>query len=292
MAWCPVCKNEYRPGITICADCGAELVEKLEDCKTTLLVYGDEAMIDRIREFLIANGLKGIEVSYDENKGMHGVYSLIKDQEKAMEYVQIFMREHLTELQKQAQEKALENATPEQITAMNQEAARQAPVKRPAVYESSQKKAEENKASAWSLMLVGGVGLSLIILSVTGIIKLPMFSRGSYLFIGVTAFLCLIFLVCGVISLKNAKGFQKNIESENSLRNNLIDWCKENLKADEIDRYIKMHDPSIDEESMYFPRNELIKARINHQFMNLDQAFLEQLVDDCIFEMVYPPEQA
>ncbi|MEO0216394.1 MAG: hypothetical protein ABIL70_01160 [candidate division WOR-3 bacterium] len=27
--FCPVCKAEYRPGITRCADCGVELVEKL-----------------------------------------------------------------------------------------------------------------------------------------------------------------------------------------------------------------------------------------------------------------------
>ena len=31
MPWCPVCKNEYREGIKICADCNVELVDKLED---------------------------------------------------------------------------------------------------------------------------------------------------------------------------------------------------------------------------------------------------------------------
>lgn len=29
--WCPKCKAEYRKGITICAECGAELVEKLDE---------------------------------------------------------------------------------------------------------------------------------------------------------------------------------------------------------------------------------------------------------------------
>ena len=29
MAWCPKCRNEYVEGITICADCGSELVETL-----------------------------------------------------------------------------------------------------------------------------------------------------------------------------------------------------------------------------------------------------------------------
>jgi len=32
MAWCPVCKYEYKDGIKVCADCGATLVDALEAC--------------------------------------------------------------------------------------------------------------------------------------------------------------------------------------------------------------------------------------------------------------------
>lgn len=31
MPWCPNCKYEYKEGITVCADCGAELVDSLEE---------------------------------------------------------------------------------------------------------------------------------------------------------------------------------------------------------------------------------------------------------------------
>lgn len=31
MPWCPNCKNEYKEGYTVCADCGATLVDHLED---------------------------------------------------------------------------------------------------------------------------------------------------------------------------------------------------------------------------------------------------------------------
>ena len=31
MAWCPICKCEYKEGITKCADCNVELVDVLEE---------------------------------------------------------------------------------------------------------------------------------------------------------------------------------------------------------------------------------------------------------------------
>ena len=31
MPWCPKCKNEYKDGFTVCADCGTELVASLDE---------------------------------------------------------------------------------------------------------------------------------------------------------------------------------------------------------------------------------------------------------------------
>ena len=44
MPWCPKCKNEYVEGITVCADCGTELVESLDE-ETSGLMDGVEVKV-------------------------------------------------------------------------------------------------------------------------------------------------------------------------------------------------------------------------------------------------------
>lgn len=289
MAWCPICKNEYRPGIKVCADCGAELVESLDENPMAALLYGDEDQLKEVGGFLKFNGIPHGEITFDEGRKAFRLDVDVKNVEKSKQLVQVYMTEKSHEMQEKMQEQAMANASPEQIEELKKMAAASAGApRRAAVYESSSKKMEENKAAAWSLLFVGSVGIILIVLCLTGVFPLPEFFKGAYLFFTIMGALCLLFLVMGFVSFRSAKGFEKDVESENSLKASLEEWCKENLKGEDIDRYIRMRNPGLDEDAMFFPRNELIKARINHQFMNLDQAFLDRFVDEVVFEMVFP----
>ncbi len=51
MPWCPVCKNEYREGIKLCAECKVELVERLEDEKKSDEL-SEQEKIARVRAML------------------------------------------------------------------------------------------------------------------------------------------------------------------------------------------------------------------------------------------------
>lgn len=295
MAWCPVCKNEYRPGIKVCADCGAELVDTLETNELETLIYGDQELLLKIKSFLEANGIKYVLVEYSQQKDSYQLQVPHDNVEKTVGMVQFFMQQQMEENQRRMQEAAQSGElSPEQMEAFKaqQEAMKKGAVKRkpPKAYESSAKKAEENRASAWALLLIGFVTLALIVCSLTGVFPVAKFFNGSYMFLGVMGALSAVFIIFGFISLKSAKSLDADAATENSLKESLITWSKENLRGQDIDHYIRMRTPEIDDDTMFFPRMELIKARINHQFLNLDQAFLEQLVDEEIYGLLYPEE--
>ena len=151
------------------------------------------------------------------------------------------------------------------------------------LYQDSSQKADDNRSSAWVLTITGVLGIAIVVL---GFLEVLPFQIGNpYLIYGVMGVIFLLFVIAGIISMKNAKFFAKKAESENSLRSTLLGWCRDNLKAGEIDEELSC--VSEPEEVKYFNRTASIKEKLNRQFMNLDQDFLDQLVDDQVYEMVF-----
>lgn len=173
------------------------------------------------------------------------------------------------------------------------------------LYQDNAQRASENRSSAWVLMVVGGLGIVVLILGIAGVI--PLHFSNAYLFYGVMAAVFILFVVAGIVSMKNALKFEKRAESENTVKAALLEWCGQNLRAEDLDRQIGIKKSSSMEEGqsveedfcveeasqeiLYFKRFEAIKARLNHQFLNLDQGFLEKLIDDTVYEMIYGPDE-
>lgn len=94
MPWCPVCKNEYTKGVEVCSDCGAALVDSLNERKEVLLFSGEEVLIQRMKKFMEYND---IPVVYEWEDEKASLYVLPKHERKAKQAAQVFLTESAAE---------------------------------------------------------------------------------------------------------------------------------------------------------------------------------------------------
>jgi len=176
----------------------------------------------------------------------------------------------------------LKNMSPEEAEALLEESKKEAMERRkqveegPGLYVESSKKAQEFKSGAFSLLIVGGLGLVAVLLILFDIIPLQMNIFSKYLILGVMGTLFVLFLVMGFLSIKSYKKFEIKATEEDNLTANISAWCKEHLTSDIIDAELEEEE----EELKYFRRTEKMKEMISDKFMNLDAAFLDSFVDD------------
>ena len=262
MPWCPKCKNEYKAGVKICSDCGCELVE--EETGLVPVTFGSGEEMEELASFLAFSGIKSAQVAHDEKEDVYELSVNAKDAAQANKLSAVFT------LQKQKEAR-------EEKTEEEQQAAVAAP------YEDSAAKAEDNKSSAYTLHIVGVVGMIVIILGLAGALPIHLSGTSKYMTYGIMSVLFLLFIVMGVISMKSYHIFAKRAASENSLKDTMEKWCLENLSPEELDAELFSEETEKDglpEEEKYFQRVKLLKKKISEKFMNLDEAFLDRFTDE------------
>jgi len=314
MPWCPKCKSEYREGFTVCADCGSLLVaekplaepERQEGLFWTgaVKLWADEGVLMSESEFVGAG--EGVLMPEGEAVGA-GEGVLMPEGEFVGAGEGVLMPEGGAVgagggvlMPEGGAVGAGEGVLmPEGEAAWADESSRKPASPEPAeterraggslLYEDNAQKADNNRSSAWVLLIVGILGLCFLILGLTGV--LPFRFGNSYLFYGVMSAVFILFVVSGAFSMKNARLFARKAVEENSLKGAILDWCRKNLKAEEIDASIGA-DAGASEEMLYFKRTELVKDKLNYQFLNLDQDFLETLIDSVVYDMVFKDGKA
>ncbi|MCM1541256.1 MAG: hypothetical protein NC121_08340 [Blautia sp.] len=286
MPWCPKCKSEYREGFTVCADCGCALVEEEQVEERVTLTFGDEDQMKALEAFLKSNQILGVELRQDDRDGLCELLVDRKSKQKAISVMQVFI------VQENRKAEDARRAAEGQPGEEAEEQLREAAAARKAfgsssLYQDSSQRADENRSSAWVLLFVGILGLIVVMLGIAGI--LPLNLGNPYLFYGVMGAVFVLFVVAGVVSMKNARIFAGKAASENSLRSTMLEWCRQNFDGREIDRELGIGDDS--EEVRYFNRTAYIREKLNHQFVNLDQDFLEQFIDDQVYGLVFEEKE-
>lgn len=247
MPICPKCKNEYREGFTVCADCKCDLVDSLEETSSKKEVSSEEH-VKAMQEYIKV--IKAVEKASSEEKTISEDASTDKKERPKDGY-------------------------------------------KSGIYRNSAERAEDNKSSAWTLLTVGVIGIVALVLVMAGVIPVHLYGISKYMVYGVMFALFILFIVMGLVSLRNSKIFAKKAESESSLTDTMKEWCLTNIKVDELDSVLfgaeevddQTEGEEISEEVKYFKRNEEIKRILSDKFMNLDEGFLEDFVDHIYEEL-------
>lgn len=145
------------------------------------------------------------------------------------------------------------------------------------VYKNNEQKAAEFKDSGYTLLGVGSVGFVAIVLMACGVLPFG-FGGISFITYGVLGAMFLIFIVVGFHSMKSAKAYKKEALSESNLKEEIMNWCRENLTAQKVDEAIP--EEELSEEEKYFKRTEYIRNQIGQKFINIDEGFLDYLIDE------------
>jgi len=277
MPWCPECNNEYQDGFNVCTDCGCALVDSLPDRNLIPYIFGSKDEVEEMKRFLEYNNLTGMEIQFDEEENVYELYIPESDKALITRLANTYMQQKALQKQPAVEEAIAEAEKPSE-----------------GIYMESAVRAEENRSSAWVLLIVGGAGIVFVILGILDLLPIRLGGTQQYMVYGIMSALFLLFFIMGVVSMKNSRIFAQKAESENSLKLTLEKWCQDNLKKERLDQEIYEKDSNegeFSEEVLYFTRFELVKAKLSHQFLNLDEAFLNHFIDE-VYDMIFGEDAA
>lgn len=293
MPWCPKCRNEYRKGITVCAECKVELVDSLENSGKQAFIFGEKDKMEGLQSFLSYNDIE-TEIGYDDTDHTYQLSVADEQMKQAVKAAQVFLQQ---EAEQSADENEMvgretditeENDYTEE-TAAEENSLTNEPEETDRIggekqfyhaYQNSAARAEDNRSSAYTLLVVGGIGFVVVLLIFLGI--LPIYQNAGttkYLVCGVMGAMFILFIVFGFVSMRSSKVLFSQAKTENSLMAEMTKWCQENLSAAKVDEGL-FEGEELAEEQKYFKRTECMRKLISDKFLNLDEAFLDHFIDE------------
>ena len=235
--WCPKCKNEYREGITVCADCGSELVESLTDDMSYSNDIDNELSEENAGEYQVNEENDTAVVNDSDNfNGSDNV-----------------------------------DESDEEISSKETE-------KHTLAYVSKRSRYEDNKSSALTFLLVGGVGAVLVLLHAVGIIDFNLTTFSKILTNTVMGALFIIFIIVGIVSAKNASRYKKEAAAEEALTGQICSFFHELYTTEGIDNAcgINAYSSNYDKWDL---RYHFIEKQISDEYPELEEDYLEYITE-------------
>lgn len=257
MPWCPQCKNEYRPGVELCADCGSPLVDELNNLnvnKVELAELAEEEDAKKLVEFLNFSHISDVSSQYIEDSSTWKVSVTDSQLQDAVKLLKAFHTAEITEEEK-SEEKQKQIAS------------------KSSTYVKKEDKYQDFKSSAMTFIPFGIAGLIFVLLNVFGVVN---FIHGILQYSIITA-LFLGFTYIGITSWIKLKSIKQEISTEQDNTSKITAWMKEHVTEDIL---TAVTNPSKSEEFNYIYRTDRIKELLLSEFGDLDENFVDTLVEE------------
>ena len=274
MPWCPNCKNEYVDRIKECADCHVALVEQLEE-DFVPVIFGEEEEIYKLNTFLVANEFTKAIIRPSEEDNFFELVVPASLEKRVKQMISVYS------MHKAKMEMANLNHSEDEMESVESDENPLRPNQSmKSSYTTQKDKAENYKTSAYTLVSVGILGLIFLAMALIGIFPVR-FGILTYLIMGG---MFMLFLVSGIASYRSYKKSSQDAVMENHLSKEIMEWCKGNLNPLNIDQVFETE--QIPDEVRYFKRIDRMKECIRETYLNLDEGFLDALVEE-IYPAIY-----
>ena len=120
-------------------------------------------------------------------------------------------------------------------------------------YVKKSDKYEDVRSSAFTMLIVGMLGIIFVVLTITQVIKIPFNPTTAWLFYGIMGIVFVAFVVGGLVSFSRAKKLQAEAEIEDAKIDEINAWAKENLSQTTVDSGLDLNESV---EILYFSRSE------------------------------------
>lgn len=147
-------------------------------------------------------------------------------------------------------------------------------------YENYHSRAENFKSSAYTLILVGILGIGALVLLYLDVLPIHFYGAGKYLTNIVMGSLFIIFIIVGVKSFKTAAKYEELAAEEDKLTEDIKTWVSENIDVKEIIQTENRKNPDMSEEMKYFFYYGSLKKKVVAAFPDAPEDYMDNLLEE------------
>ena len=146
-------------------------------------------------------------------------------------------------------------------------------------YVNKKQRYEDMSSSASAFFLVGGFLALFAILSILGVIRLPMAKVNSIIFQSLLALMAACSIAVAVSSKKRAAQLKVQADDEEKETLEIVQWFLKTYSADDLDDQLRLEDPDLSGEELSLKRFELIQDYLVTGRDLPDQSYVDALCD-------------